>query len=114
MCFPEGCLIDGQAHRGPGLLRRTLSRTVLDIREAEQPLGTLERRTNAQMALTLAPGPHGSCGLKVVRKQCRNPSPRQGTPTLRPQTAWGGSVPCGNIPLSTHYDRMPGTRSIGR
>lgn len=37
MCFPEGCLIDGQAHRGPGLLRRTLGRAALDIslREAE-------------------------------------------------------------------------------
>lgn len=37
MCFLEGSPIDGSAHRGPGLLRRTRSRAVLDIspREAE-------------------------------------------------------------------------------
>lgn len=34
-CFPEDCLIDGQAHRGTGLLRRTLSRAVLDISPRE-------------------------------------------------------------------------------
>lgn len=55
------------------------------------------------MATPLAPRPHGSCSLKVVvRKQCCTPSPCQGTPTLRLQTTWGGSVSPVGTSLSPH------------
>lgn len=82
------------------------------VRERQRAaMGARERRTNAQMAPPLAPGPHGSCSLKVVlRKQ-----PLPGHP--HPQTSdYLGRlcVPRGDIPLSTHYGGMPGIRSMGR
>lgn len=116
LCFPEGCLIDGQAHRGPGLLRRTLSRAVLDIspREGEgshwgQKEGQIPRWPRSCPWASWELQPKSSSEKAVAQTQ---PLPGH----LHPQASdYLGRLcaPNGDIPFYTHYGGKHGEVGSG-
>lgn len=115
LCFPEGCLIDGQAHRGPGLLRRTLSRAVLDIRERERAATGVRRKDKS-------PDGPASCPWASWELQPKSSSEKAVAQTqplpghLHPQASdYLGRLcaPNGDIPFYTHYGGKHGEVGSG-